>query len=118
MKGVKEDKQRAISKSAIKERVSIYDISSETPVFCFKHITKNRNYNFDRVQKLNKYGKILLDLFSKLNQWSNLTWVELLSYPKKLGVETISYRFFNVKLSIEETNFVIRFLSEDYILRL
>lgn len=61
------------------------------PVFCFKHLTTNKTYNFDYFKNpkdINEAKSIILD---KLIETQSKTWLQLHQLDKRAGIETLSY---------------------------
>lgn len=99
----------------------INEIKRETecpahPVFCFKSITLNKNYNFEYFKKNNsERNKAAFFLIDKLQELSEKSWEELLSLPKEIGYETlpISRMNYNFNLGKDEKIISIRFGNGD-----
>ena len=69
----------------------------EYPIFCFKHLTTNKDYCFKYFQNnkdLEQAKAIILDDIIKLQ---SKTWLALGMESKKTGFETISYNQLNFK---------------------
>jgi hypothetical protein len=89
------------------------------PVFCFKHLTTNKSYNFDyfkNSKELNEAKSIILD---KLIETQSKTWLELHQLNKRLGIETLPYskiRFSSndYEISKEQNIYVFRLNSQNW----
>lgn len=61
------------------------------PVFCFKHLTKNKGHNlnyFKNLKETNQAKSIVLD---KLIEIQSKTWLQVHQENKTIGIEVLSY---------------------------
>lgn len=113
MKKVKDKKIRDVIETPTKENKIFH------PVFCFKYITENKNFNFDYFSDSKSREKVCKLLCDKLISISNYTWLEFYNLGKKSGLETIPYRDFKfrvskIDISKDDKLISIRFGNQDY----
>ena len=92
MKKLKKDKKEDRLIKSIK--TVICNTSLYAPVFCFKHITTNRHYNFHYYNSNKQYrekAESLESLLSRLHELSSTDWKALMTLEKKNGLETIPF---------------------------
>lgn len=69
--------------------------TKEYPIFCFKHLTKNSQYNFKcftNERERRDAKSIVLDNTFK---FQTMTWLELMKLPKGQGFETLHMKALN-----------------------
>lgn len=120
--GIKKGLKPKISKAKIAENRGECVCHSH-PVFCFKYLTTNSNYNFDFFGKdTNKRRDASVALIERLEEISKLDWKEFYLCDKKHGCETMDITFLNFKICDElrstltnDTKFLsIRFKNQKY----
>jgi hypothetical protein len=89
------------------------------PVFCFRYLTNNKNYNFNYFNTDNERNEVYRYLYEKIITMSNSSWREFFSKPKISGLETIEYKDFNfnvnkINLSKDDKLISIRFANQKY----
>lgn len=93
------------------------DICSDVPFFSFRYLTKNKDYNFDKLDN-NEKKEWALALMNRIKEISQYSWVHWHNQPKNQGIETIPYK--EIKFSPngyvpskDEKVIVFRFRSQD-----
>lgn len=68
-------------------------------ILSFKYSIKNKKYTTEKVTKSKeKCNKSIQNLFERLEEISNLTWLDLQNKPKETGYEMIPISNFNISL--------------------
>jgi len=74
-------------------------------VLSFKYSVKNKDHTIEKQTKSrDKCNKIIQKLFEKLQEISQLTWLELQNKPKETGYEMIPLSQFKVNLDVIKDN--------------
>ena len=68
------------------------------PVFCFKYLTKNKNYNFNRFKNSKESNEAKGIVLDKLMDIQLKSWLDLHQQNKRTGIETLSIENINMKL--------------------
>ncbi len=91
---------KKIKKRNDSNKVTHNNLLLKYPVFCFKYLTTNKEYNLeyfknDKTGKLNAYEK----LFEKISLMSSTNWVNFFNLNKRNGLETIEFKYLNFSSS-------------------
>lgn len=68
-------------------------ICKSHPVFCFRYLTTNNDYDFTKMTTEQKCA-----LLMRLKELSSYSWTELMNLPKEQGLETIKYERLNFSI--------------------
>lgn len=84
------------------------------PVFCFKHLTNNKNFNFEYFKIIKEKTEAKGIILDKLIEIQNKTWFELHQMNKKVELETLSIEIIN----FEPNNYEFSKDQKVYVFRL
>lgn len=104
----------------VNKKIGLIDYCTlDYPVFCFKHITNNKNFNFKFFKDKNQSLDMYKEFYKKLCELSNITLEKLHVLDKKNGLEYINRKALNFEpnnyiLSEDDKFISIRFCKEKY----
>ena len=71
----------------------------EYPIFCFRHLTSNKDYCFKYFKNNVELSKAKVIILDEIMKYQHKSWLELGKESKKTGFETISYSQLKFSLS-------------------
>ncbi|ERL26421.1 MULTISPECIES: hypothetical protein [unclassified Leptotrichia] len=89
------------------------------PVFCFRYLTKNKNYNFNRFKNSKESNEAKGIVLDKLMDIQLKSWLDLHQQNKRTGIETLSIENINFSPYDYETSkdqkvYVFRLNSQNW----
>lgn len=103
------------------EKISIKEPEKNLsyPVFCFKHLTTNNNYNIKFFKKARDKQKAYGAFFYLMDRMQSISWQEFIQLPKKVGMESISPNQINFtpkdyKITPDQKVICLRFKRQNY----
>lgn len=91
----------------------------EYPIFCFRHLTTNKNYSFEYLKNNKDIELAKVKILDKIIELQSKNWLELGLKNKTTGYETITYNQlnfspFNIELYKDSKLIIFRINNQNW----